>query len=144
MQLLFFQVILSAQLTLFNMGIFGAAYGWGGQKGTPPLTKICHTYPTMMKLGSYSLPKEDPKNISITRHTPWVLLTSAFSHWKSANFVISRNTDIDCISMHNFALFSQSLKIFLINLVIILIMSAKKATPELLKVMVYWNKVMTS
>ena len=39
--------------------------------------------------------------------------------------------------MHNFALFSQSLKIFLINLVIILIMSAKKATPELLKVMVY-------
>ena len=36
--------------------------GWGGgQKG--PLPKICHTYPTMMKLGSYTLPKEDPKNI---------------------------------------------------------------------------------
>ena len=27
------------------------------------LPKICHTYPTMMKLGSYTLPKEDPKNI---------------------------------------------------------------------------------
>ena len=43
------------------MGIFRAAHGWGGQKG--PLSKICHTYPTMMKLGSYNLAKEDPKNI---------------------------------------------------------------------------------
>ena len=33
----------------------------GGQK--VPLPKICHTYPTMMKLGSYTLPKEDPKDI---------------------------------------------------------------------------------
>ena len=32
------------------MGNFGAAYGWGGQKD--PLPKICHTYPTMMKLGT--------------------------------------------------------------------------------------------
>ena len=34
------------------MGIFRAACGWGGgggQKG-PSLPKICHTYPTMMKL----------------------------------------------------------------------------------------------
>ena len=30
------------------MGNFGAAYGLGGQKD--PLPKICHTYPTMMKL----------------------------------------------------------------------------------------------
>ena len=36
--------------TLFRMGIFGAAHEWGegGQKGL----KICHTYPTMMKLGT--------------------------------------------------------------------------------------------
>ena len=49
-------------LTLFRMGIVGAAHGWqrwGG--GWQP--KICLTYPTMMKLGSYTLPKEDPKNI---------------------------------------------------------------------------------
>ena len=44
------------------MGIFGAAHGWWGDKKAP-LPKICHTYPTMMKLGSYTLPKEDPKNI---------------------------------------------------------------------------------
>ena len=31
-------------LTLFRMGIFGIAHGKGA--------KICHTYPTMMKLGT--------------------------------------------------------------------------------------------
>ena len=32
------------------MGIFGAAHGWVGQER--PLPKICHTYPTVMKLGT--------------------------------------------------------------------------------------------
>ena len=36
--------------------------------------------------------------------------------------------------------FPESLKIFLINLVIILMMSAKVATPGLLKLTVFWNK----
>ena len=38
-------------LTLFRMGLLGAAHGWVGSKKSP-LTKICHTYPTMMKLGT--------------------------------------------------------------------------------------------
>ena len=40
-------------LTLFRMSIFRAAHGCGGG-GTksPPLPKICHTYCTMMKLGT--------------------------------------------------------------------------------------------
>ena len=38
-------------LTLFRMGLFGAAHGWeGGNKA--PFLKICHTDPTMMKLGT--------------------------------------------------------------------------------------------
>ena len=43
------------------MGFFGAAYGWwgggggGGAKKLPPLPKICHTYPTMMKVGTVIL-----------------------------------------------------------------------------------------
>ena len=37
-------------LTLFKMGIFGDAHGWSGQKA--PLSKICHTYPTIMKRGT--------------------------------------------------------------------------------------------
>ena len=40
-------------LTLFMMCLSGAAHGWA--------PKICHTYPTKMKLDSYTLPKEDPK-----------------------------------------------------------------------------------
>ena len=35
------------------------------QKGLP-LPKICHTYHTMMKIGSYNLPKEDQKDIRFT------------------------------------------------------------------------------
>ena len=38
-------------LTLFRMGFFGAAHGWGGPFWSP-LPKIRHTYPTMMKLGT--------------------------------------------------------------------------------------------
>ena len=38
----------------------------GGGKKKPPLPKICHTFPAIVKLDSYTLPKEDPKNISIT------------------------------------------------------------------------------
>ena len=36
--------------------------GGGGAKRRP-ISKTCHTYPTIMKLASYTLPKEDPKNI---------------------------------------------------------------------------------
>ena len=46
-------------ITLFRMGFFGAAHRWGAFLPPPPLPKICHTYPTM----SYTLPKEDRKNI---------------------------------------------------------------------------------
>ena len=38
-------------LTLFRIGLFGAAHGWGGAK-RPLIPKTCHTYPTMMKLGT--------------------------------------------------------------------------------------------
>ena len=39
-------------LTLFRMGIFGAAHKWGGCPKKIPLPKICHRYPTIMKLGN--------------------------------------------------------------------------------------------
>ena len=35
--------------------------------------KICHVYSKIIRLGSYTLPKEDPKNIWIVWHTSWVL-----------------------------------------------------------------------
>ena len=129
--------ILKVILTLFRMGIFGAAHRWeggGGKKGPPPPPKTLH---------SYTLPKEDPKNIRITWYIPWVLLTSAFFLRKSENFFISRNTDINCILIRNFyffVTFLESLNIFLINLVKILMMPAKMITPGHLKIAVFWNK----
>ena len=48
-------------LTLFKMGLFGAVHEWKGW-GRGKKAKY-YTYPTMTKLGSYTLPKEDPKNI---------------------------------------------------------------------------------
>ena len=57
-------------LTLFRMGFFGAAHGCGrGQKG-PPLPKIYHTYPTMMKLGTVMPYLRKIQNIYESRDTP--------------------------------------------------------------------------
>ena len=82
-------------LTPFRMGFFRAAHGWA-------LPKICHTYPTMMKLGSVIPYLKKIEKIWITWHTLWLRLTSAFFHQKSANVVISRITDMDCILVYNF------------------------------------------
>ena len=46
----YFKSISYKCLTLFKMGLFGAAHGWGAKKA--PLPKICHTYPAIMKLGT--------------------------------------------------------------------------------------------
>ena len=88
-------------LTLFRMGIIRAAHGSGRGGGVPPpcLPKICHTYPTMMKYGTIIPYLKMIQKIYEPRDTPpefcW---HSADVNWKSASFVISRNTDIDCIS----------------------------------------------
>ena len=74
--------------------------GEGGQKG--PLPKIFHTYPTMMKLPYL----KKIQKIYESRDTLLEFcLTSAFFDRKSANFAISRNTDIDYILIHNFKFF---------------------------------------
>ena len=80
------------------MALFGAAHGWVGAKRFP-LTKMSHNDETSH---SYALPKEDTKNIIITWNSLWVLLASVFFNWKLSNFAISKNTDIVCISKHNF------------------------------------------
>ena len=88
------------------MGIFGAAHGLGENifhlPKRPPLPKICDTYPTMMKTGTV-IPylEKIQKYINHVRHPLSSADISIFNQ-KSANFVISRNTDTDCISMHNF------------------------------------------
>ena len=94
------QCQLSVLLTLFRMGVFGAAHGWGGAPSLKPVTHILQWW----NLSQLHLPKEDPKNMNHVTH-PLSSATSAFFHRKSANFALSRNTDIDCILIHDFYLF---------------------------------------
>ena len=84
------------------MGFFGAAHGWGEGPFWPPLSKICHTYPTMMKLGivvpylgkTQKLYKSRDTSLDFCSH-------QHFFYQESANFPTSRNTGIDWILIHN-------------------------------------------
>ena len=58
-------------LTLFRMGFFRAAHGWGwGGKNATAHPKICHTYPTMMKLGTVIPYPKKIQKIHEPRDTP--------------------------------------------------------------------------
>ena len=59
-------------LTLFRMGIFGAAHelGWGVGQKDPPLPKICHTSLTMKKLGTAIAYLKKIQKIYELRDTP--------------------------------------------------------------------------
>ena len=70
-------------LNLFRMGFFGGAHGWGVKQNLLHISYNDETW------HSYTLPKNNPKNIWTTWHNPWVPLTSAIFHRKSANFAIS-------------------------------------------------------
>ena len=48
---------------------WGCSRMWGGQKG-PPLPKICHTYSTMMKLGTVIPYLKKIKKVYESRYTP--------------------------------------------------------------------------
>ena len=87
-------------LTLFRMGIFGAAHGWEGGKRPPTLKSVTHIY-NEETWHSCTYLKEIKKYMKHVTY-PRLLLSSAFFHRKSANFIISRNTDIDCNLIHNF------------------------------------------
>ena len=52
------------------MGFSGAAHGWGGGAKRPPLPKICHTYPKVMKLGIVIPYPKKIQKIYESRDTP--------------------------------------------------------------------------
>ena len=73
-------------------------------KRPPSLKSVTHILQWWNLAELYLSQRQSKKYINHMTH-PWVLLTSAFFHQKSANFVISRNTDTDYILIHNFYLF---------------------------------------
>ena len=87
-----------------NIGHFRGCLRTGGSQKAPlPLPKICYRYHTMMKLGTVIPYLKKIKKIYESCDPALEFCSlSAFFHRKSANFVISRNTDIYCILIHNF------------------------------------------
>ena len=60
--------VMFRKLILFRMDFFGAAHGWEGSKKAP-LPEICHTYPTMMKLGTVIIYPKKIQKIFESRDT---------------------------------------------------------------------------
>ena len=83
------------------MVLSGTAHEWEGDKKALPLSKICHTYPTMMTLGTAI---HYLKKIQYMNHVTHLFSSADIHifHQKSATFVISRFTDKGFILIHNF------------------------------------------
>ena len=120
------------------MGLFGVAHVGGPKR--PPLLKICHTYPIMIKLVTV-VPylKKIPK-IYKSRDIP---LSSADTSILSPEIIKSSYIKKYRYRMHFDKLplillsYFESLRIVLINIVIILMMSAKMAGLGLLRIKVF-------
>ena len=82
------------------MGFSGLLTDRGGGGKKTLLPKICHTYPTTMKLGTV-IPYLKKIQKKYESHDTPLELTSAIFNRESANFVTSRNRCIDCILIQN-------------------------------------------
>ena len=111
--------------------------GGGWQKG-PPLPKICYTFPTMMKLGTLIPYLEKIENIYKSRDTPFLLEISKFCYVKKYRYRLYFDTLFWYI-ISNSLTFFEFWKIFLINMLAVLMMSAKMAALDLFKIKVFWN-----
>ena len=98
-----------------------------GQKA-PFLPKICHTYPIMMKLGTIIPYLKEIQKLYKSCDTPVKFCWHrAFCQRKSAMF--------ECL-----LILFESLKVVLINMIAILMVSARLATSGLLKMKIFWNE----
>ena len=121
-------------LTLFRMSLFGAAHGWWGEGGKKaPLPKICHTHPAMMKLGTLipnlkkiqKLYKSRDTLLDFCWHQHFLPEISKFCLVKCRYRLYFDTLFLILLS------FFQSWKFSLINMVTILMMSAKNGYSRL-------------
>ena len=108
-----------------------------------PLPKICYTYPTLMKLGTFLPYLKKMQKVYKSRDTD--LDFCWHQHFFTGNQQVLLHQDIQMqialwYIISNSFNFSESLKIVLINTVTISMMSAKMATPDLIKLKVFWSK----
>ena len=110
-----------------------------GQKG--PFPKICHTYPTMMKLGTVIPYLKKFQKLYESHDTP--LGFCWHQHFFTGNQQILLYQEIQKqipFKYIIFLTFLESLKVVLINMATVLMISAKMATPDLLKTKIFWKK----
>ena len=116
--------------------------GGEGQKG--PLPKICHRYLTLMKLGTVTPYLKKIQKIYESRDTIPEFCWHEHFFTGNQQFLLYQEIQIQIgfwYIISNCFNFSWVFKYFFsINLVIIMMMSAKMATPGLLKITVFWNK----
>ena len=129
-------------LTLFKMGFFGAAHRWGGQIGPPSLKSVTHILQWWNLEQLYLIWKGSEKYMDHVKH---VLSSADISNFSTEiskfcyikKYMYRLQFDAKFLILLTFL---ESLKIVLIKKVTILMMSAKMATPDLLKITVLWNK----
>ena len=114
----------------------------GGGLFRSPLLKIRHKNPTMMKLGTVIPYLRKIQKMYKSRGAPLKFCSHKHFSPEITKFCyIKKSThrlDFDTWFLL-FLTFLESLVIVLINMVIILMMSAKITTPGLLKIRVFWN-----
>ena len=123
-------------------GIFlGCSRMGGGIAKRPHLPKICCTYPTMMKHGTVIPYLKEIQN------TPLYFCWHQHFFTGNQQILLYQGIQIQipfrCILLILLT-FLESLRIVLINVVKIVMMSAKMATSSLLKIKIFWKKIMTS
>ena len=133
-----FDRYVSEILTLFRIGLLGAAHEWEDLKAPAPFPshRICYTYPTKMKPGT-SIPyrKKIQKNI----WTEWYTKSSTVTSIQNFSYIRKNRQKLFLYFLIPLT-FMKPLNIFLINMIAILMMSKKIVTPSLLKIKVFWNK----
>ena len=130
------------------MNFFGAAHGFGGPK-KGPLTKISHTCPTIIELGTVISYLNKTQKIYLSRDTSlefcWDLNSAEINIflWKISKFCYIKNYRCRLHFRTQFLILStflKSLKIILINMVTILMISTKMANLGFFQIKLFWNK----
>ena len=108
-----------------------------------PLPKICYTYPTIVKLAKLTLYLGKTKTIYKSCDIPFKFSWHPHFSPNNCNFCYIKKY-IPKLYFNSFfrilLSFIESSKVPLINMIAILMMSAKFTTPGLLKIKVFWNQ----
>ena len=124
------------------MGLFGAAHGWGRVKKAS-LPKIWHKYPTMIRLDTVVPYLKKIQKIYKSRDIHSELCWHQHFFTGNQQIILYQEIQIKIAFSYiisNLLTFFESLKISLIQMVTILLMSAKMATLGLLKLKAFKNK----